>query len=224
MNFVQGNPFGLVLRSNGRVNNLRHWVQELLSERSECHGYTHVEQVVINAIGIAREEFEKGTAFKESGPWTLRQYEHMVIVALCHDNWDHKFSNNPEEDKLALKHQMEVLGFNMEDYDQIVADIDNISYSKGNIPETLMGKIAQDADRLEAIGERGLERVRIYGEHAGLDDGHALRHIQSKLIKLRGMMNLESSKYLAIDPHNVLVNYLRERGIDAEEAGAFHPC
>ena len=51
--------------------------------------------------------------------------------------------------------------------DQICQVINAVSFSKnlGKHPETIEGKIVQDADRLDAIGAVGIARTFSYGGH-----------------------------------------------------------
>ena len=94
--------------------------------------------------------------------------------------------------------------------------IENVSYSKGNTPSSLEGKIVQDADRLDALGAIGIARTFAYGGNnnrliyspGSNDDSDSVYHFYDKLFKLTELMNTANAKEVAIKRTKFMKEYL----------------
>jgi uncharacterized protein len=87
----------------------------------------------------------------------------ISLAAILHDVDDHKLFNtkNNQNARTFLEGQ----DIQVEAIEWIVDIINGVSFShnKDKVPETLEGKIVQDADRLDAIGAIGIARTFAYG-------------------------------------------------------------
>ena len=81
--------------------------------------------------------------------------------------------------------------------------------NRGKHPETLEGKIVQDADRLDAIGAVGIARTFSYGGYKGRSLTDTVQHFHDKLLLLKDEMNTETAKQMA-ENQAVLINLLKE--------------
>ena len=115
--------------------------------------------------------------------------------------------------------------------DLICHIISQVSFKGNNIitPDTIEGKIVQDADRLDAIGAIGIGRTFTYsGNHnipmhipnmpyrTNMDEksykvaSSTINHFYEKLLKLKELMNTKKGKEMAIHRHEFMEKYLKE--------------
>ncbi len=173
-------------------------VKEKLGKESSGHDYLHAKRVVKNAISIASD-------YKVD-------LEVIKVAALIHDLIDHKLES---KFKLSIAELETLLIENKYSINQIVMIkdiIENISFSKGNVPSSLEGKIVQDADRLDALGAIGIARTFAYGGknnrllYGDKNREDSLSHFYDKLFKLDGLMNTKKAKEIAIER----IKFMRE--------------
>jgi len=100
--------------------------------------------------------------------------------------------------------------------------INSVSFSRnrGRFPESLEGRIVQDADRLDAIGAIGIARTFAYGGKHGRTLDSSIGHFHEKLLLLKAMMHTEKAKELAESRHAFMEDFLKEweKELNAQEA------
>lgn len=118
--------------------------------REPAHDFFHVERVVHNARILARAEGAREDV--------------VATAALLHELFTYP-KGHPESSRagdVCAVHAREVLvrerapGALVE---PICAAIRDHAFSKGALPESLEGRVLQDADRLDALGAIGLARM-----------------------------------------------------------------
>lgn len=202
------------------LNDIKSYVQEICKNDSTGHDWYHIQRVYNNAMLINKKE--------QANEFVL------TVIVLMHDLYDHKFYNGNAEEKLkeTLK-QLNVYNCVTED------DIQNIVYSCINLGMSSNfierkelsqeGKIAQDADRLDAIGAIGIARTFTYGgkkgnliydpndnelvsekEYAQTGSRTSISHFYDKLLRIKDLMNTDIAKEIAIERHKFLEDFLHE--------------
>lgn len=92
-----------------------------------------------------------------------------------------------------------------------------------NMPMSLVAKIVQDADRLDAIGAIGIARCLTYGGafnrtlHVPPRDdnynveskGTTIRHFYDKLLHLKDMMKTDTGRKMAAERHEFMEVWLQ---------------
>jgi len=199
------------------VENAFTYIKEIFSEDCSGHDYYHSIRVYKNALTIAQKE--GGNIFQ------------IKLGALLHDVDDRKLFDTSEK----LQNARNFLKKNCVDdssIDEICNIIKSVSF-KGNesvVPDSIEGKIIQDADRLDAIGAIGVARAFAYGGHKNrpiyipnenpLDNmtaeeyenhiSSSINHFYEKLLKLKNLMNTDTAKLFAEKRHVFLEEYLDE--------------
>ena len=182
-----------------------------------AHDLNHVMRVYKNAQKLCRKE---------------KVNEKLVLSAvLLHDiisypKSDRRSKNSSVQSAKEATKFLKNLDFTSEEI-QIVSDaIRDHSFSREKIPQTLEGKILQDADRLDAIGAIGIARVFTVGGsekrpfyndedpfckiRTPNDKIWTLDHFYQKLLKLESLMNTKSAKIEAQRRTKVMKNFLSE--------------
>ncbi|MGY5150404.1 MAG: HD domain-containing protein [Candidatus Nitrosopumilus sp. bin_68KS] len=186
-------------------------------ENDPAHDFEHIMRVYKNAQKICKKE---------------RANEKLVLsAALLHD-----LVSYPKSDKRskmssiesAKKSQSILKKYNFPDEEiTIISDaIRDHSFSQKKIPDTIEGKILQDADRLDAIGAIGIARVfatsgLLKRPFYNIDDPFckkrtpddkiwAVDHFFKKLLRLESLMNTKSGKIEAKKRTRILKEFLKQ--------------
>jgi uncharacterized protein len=182
------------------VNKAKDYVKQLRDEEPTGHDFHHALRVYNNALYLS----------------VGKDVDLLVIslAALLHDLDDPKISS--KDSHLAE----DFLKQNLEEKKQreVMDIIESISFTKqkhGVYPESLEGKIVQDADRLDALGAIGIARCfaytgnkqkLIYNE--SIDDDSAIAHFYQKLLNLDIYMNTTEAKIIAENRIKYMKNFL----------------
>ena len=173
------------------------YVRSLFDSNSDGHGYDHTLRVYQNALLIA-----------ESEPGCDLQI--VALASLLHDADDHKLfstENNANARRFLTGRSMPANRI-----DRICEVINAVSFSKNRDkrPDTLEGRIVQDADRLDAIGAIGIARTFAFGGSHGRALDSSIDHFYEKLLLLKGMMNTAKARELAEARHAFMEAFLQE--------------
>jgi len=183
--------------TEAHTDKAKEYIKELFEGNSGGHDYEHSLRVYVNAMRIA--EYEKDC-----------DRETVALAALLHDADDHKLFRT--EDNANARRFLAAQGIDKEKIDSICRAINSVSFSqnKGKIPDTLEGRIVQDADRLDAIGAIGIARTFAFGGEHGRPMSDSVQHFYDKLLLLKDMMTTDRGRELAEERHKVLLDFLEE--------------
>jgi HD superfamily phosphodiesterase len=157
------------------MNSLENTIKLFYKSRDKSHDWNHVQNVKNNSIMLMKEQnFDKNNI------------DIVIIASLAHDIWDHKYlSSKCEGEKLKLDFIKILRNYDYDDktINIIISIIDNISFSKEivlrnknkklELPKNILKlrNIVSDADKLEALGEEGIQRMidyRIYKDNTDI--------------------------------------------------------
>ena len=186
-------------------------------KNDSAHDFEHIMRVYNNARKLSKIE--------------KANQKLVLCAALLHDLVSYPKSDKRSKTastKSAQEAQKILHKYNFTDAEiKIICEaIQDHSFSKNKTPNTLEGKILQDADRLDAIGAIGIARVfAVSGSEKrpfyNTDDPFcmsrkpddqkwAIDHFYRKLLKLEKLMNTNSAKKEAKRRTKILKNYLLE--------------
>ncbi|MBT8173824.1 MAG: HD domain-containing protein [Nitrosopumilus sp.] len=198
------------------LNSLKDEVKKII-KNDPAHDFEHIMRVYKNAKKICKKE---------------RANEKLVLsAALLHD-----LVSYPKSDKRsklssiesAKKSQSILKKYNFSHEEiMIISDaIRDHSFSQKKIPNTIEGKILQDADRLDALGAIGIARVfatsgSLKRPFYDIDDPFckkrnpddkiwAVDHFYKKLLTLESLMNTKSGKAEAKKRTEILKEFLKQ--------------
>ena len=182
-----------------------------------AHDFDHIMRVYKNAQQIIKKE---------------KVNEKLVLSAvLLHDivsfpKSDKRSKNSSIESAKKAKTILKKYDFTSDEITIVCDAISEHSFSQKKIPNTIEGKILQDADRLDALGAIGIARVFATGGSLqrpfyNLDDPFCkkripddktwtLDHFFEKLLKLEFLMNTQSGKIEAKKRTKILKGFLKQ--------------
>ena len=198
------------------IDSIKNEVIEIL-DNDPAHDFDHVMRVYNNAQKIIKKE-------KANQKLVLSAVLLHDIVSYPKSSKRSKFSSidSAKKSKIILKKH----GFSNEEIIIISNAIAEHSFAQNKVPQTIEGKILQDADRLDALGAIGIARV--FATSGSLnrpfyniddpfcikrnsdDDLWAVDHFFNKLLKLESMMNTKSGKIEAKKRTKVLKEFLKQ--------------
>ncbi len=193
-------------------------VKRMLEGRDPAHDFYHIMRVYRNAEMI--------------GQYECTNMEILLPAVLLHDlvvypKGSAKSSKSSDESADLAENILQSYGYPQDQINQICYCIRAHSYSKRLIPESLEGRILQDADRLDALGAIGIARIfsvsgsenrTFYNANdpfcrsdRDLDDTQwTLDHFQTKLLKLEDSMHTETAKKIAQERTRFMLLFIRQ--------------
>ena len=202
------------------INKVKNYVKTICENDSTGHDWWDIQRVYNNAMLINQ---------KENADEFI-----ITIIVLMHDLYDHKFYNGNIEEKLeeTLK-ELDICNYiSKNDIKNIIYSCANLGFSANIVGKkelSIEGKIAQDADRLDAIGAIGIARTFAYGgkkgnsiydpynnelvneeEYKQKGSKTSISHFYDKLLKIKDLMNTDTAKIIAQERHKYLEDFLQE--------------
>jgi uncharacterized protein len=198
------------------LDSLKDEVKEL-TKHDSAHDFEHIMRVYKNAQKICKQE---------------KVNKNLVLSSiLLHDVVSYPKSD--KRSKTSSIHSAKKSKLILKKYDYSDVEIMIISnairdhsFSQNKTPETMEGKILQDADRLDALGAIGIARVFATGGSLNRpfynsndpfckkrnpdDKTWTLDHFYQKLFKLESLMNTKSGKVEAKKRTRVLKEFLNQ--------------
>ena len=191
------------MQSDMVVAAAKQYIETLFAGNAGGHGADHTLRVYRIAMAIAESE--------------ICDPDIVALAALLHDADDHKLFDT--KDNANARAFLKGQNIPEEMVDRICAAVNSVSFSqnRGRRPETIEGKIVQDADRLDAIGAVGAARTFAYGGEHGRSLDDSIAHFHEKLLLLKDEMNTETGRRLAEERHAFLLAFLGEYRKEMEE-------
>jgi uncharacterized protein len=185
---------------------LHEFVQEHTAHFDESHDLAHAKAVHELACAIATPD---------SDPLVI------MYAALLHDVCDTKYAGHPKTiDKAALHEYVRNSPLSPRQADMVIFVIENVSFSKQRagrrqVPPDAEFQahldIVSDADKIEALGERGIFRCITYTQATGgRVPADVVVHCKEKLLRLKDdYIVTPTGKALAEPRHRMIVDYVR---------------
>ena len=192
------------------------FARDIFADDSSGHDFYHTMRV---------HDLARTICSKEGGDMDI-----VRLASLLHDVDDRKlFGDNGYANARRF---MDSESIDLVIQDVVCHIISQISF-KGEdtvIPDTLEGRIVQDADRMDAIGAIGIARTFAYGGSRGrqmhipgemyregmseaeyfANCGTSINHFHEKLLKLKDLMNTPTAREMAEHRHAYMVGFLEE--------------
>lgn len=206
----------LILMTKLKLERLREYVKTRL-ENDAAHDFEHIMRVFKNAIMIARKE--------------KADIRMITAAVLLHDiisypKSDPRSKNSSLESAEESKKILKKHDFSQDEIKIIADAIRDHSFSRRVVPQTLEGKILQDADRLDALGAIGIARTFAVGgaenrpfynkddpfckKRSPDDKNWTLDHFYKKLLLLEKTMNTKTGRTIARKRIKIMKKFLDE--------------
>lgn len=200
----------------GTFDRAEDYIRRLFEGESSGHDYYHSMRVHDLARSICAEEGGEEDIVR--------------LAALLHDADDRKMFSTV--DHANARGFMDSEGIAKDVQDRVCHIISQISF-KGKdsvVPDSLEGRIVQDADRMDAIGAIGIARAFAYGGSKGramhipgesfkegmseseyyANQGTSVNHFYEKLLLLKDMMTTPTGRRMAESRHQYMLGFLDE--------------
>ncbi|MBA3995109.1 MAG: phosphohydrolase [Cyanobacteria bacterium DS2.3.42] len=193
-------------------------VKEKLGDDSTGHDYFHIMRVRALAVRLAGEEGADVYVAE--------------LAALLHDIADWKFHDGDlDAGPRVATEWLQSLGEPPETVEKVASIIKEVSYKGAGVkttPQSIEGKVVQDADRLDALGAIGIARTFAYGgkfdrpmyvpgqspvmhqtfEQYKNSRGCTLNHFYEKILLLKERLNTNAARALADERHKYVEEFV----------------
>lgn len=200
------------------IEETRKFVKNLLEKEGTGHDWWHIERVYQNALHIMEEE--------------KCDEKKVKLAVLLHDIGDYKLHDGVDKTQELVSDFLRKHSISEDEINSILKIIKQISFSENQNqkPDSIEAQIAQDADRLDAMGAIGIARAFAYGGSKGrllyhpdiepenyqntaqyrISQSPTINHFYEKLLLLKNTMNTEAAKKIAINRHHFMEMYLEQ--------------
>ena len=182
-------------KQNKLISDAKDYIAKLFEGHSDGHDLDHSLRVFSNAVAIARKE----------PPCDM---EAVALAALLHDADDHKLFDTVNNQNARTFLESHNVDSDKIDFICTISNAVSCSKNRGKTPDSLEGKIGQDADRLDAMGAIGIARTFAYGGKHGRPLDGGIEHFHEKLLLLKDEMNTQTARELAESRHAFLEEFL----------------
>ncbi len=188
-----------------------------LGQNDTAHDFEHIMRVLKNATLISK---------KEKADMRIVTAAVLLHDIISYPKSDPRSKNSSAESAQESRKILKKYNFTQDEIDIIHDAIRDHSFSRGATPQTLEGKILQDADRLDALGAIGIartfsvsgsERRPFYSnidpfckKRLPDDKSWAVDHFYKKLLLLEKTMNTNAGKIEARKRIKTMKNFLDE--------------
>ena len=201
----------------GSLEKLKLEIKRRMEKNDPAHDFEHIMRVYKNAQKIGKKE---GANMKL-----------VLIAVLLHDIVSYPKSGRKSKTssvKSALEAQkiLKRYGYSNNDIRIVSKAIKDHSFSRGTVPNSLEGKVLQDADRLDAIGAVGIARAFVVGgaekrpfynkndpfckSRRPDDQNWTLDHFYKKLLLLEKKMNTKTAQTEARRRTKIMKKFLND--------------
>ncbi len=193
------------------------YVKEYFKDEGSGHDWWHIHRVRNLALNISEQE--GGNVFI------------IELAALLHDLDDWKLVNPDDESKTEA--WLKSINLSQEETTKIIEIIEQVSFKGAGVETKAISteaKIAQDADRLDAIGAIGIARTFAYGGnknrlmydpdiksemHQSFDayqktTAPTINHFYEKLLLLKDRLNTKTAINIAKSRHLFMEDFLKQ--------------
>ena len=196
---------------------LKKQVKKMMAKNDPAHDFEHILRVYSNAERICKKE--------------KVDKKLVLTAALLHDiisfpKSDKRSKTSSSKSAIKAKKILQKLSYSKDEINIIADAIESHSFSKNKIPNTIEGKILQDADRLDALGAIGIARTfavagaenrSFYNSNDPFcvsrkpdDQEWTVDHFFKKLLLLESKMNTKSGKIEAKRRTKVIKKFLND--------------
>ena len=196
---------------------LKKQVKKMMAKNDPAHDFEHILRVYSNAEKICKKE--------------KVDKKLVLTAALLHDiisfpKSDKRSKTSSSKSAIKAKKILQKLSYYKDEINIIADAIESHSFSKNKIPNTIEGKILQDADRLDALGAIGIARTfavagaenrSFYNSNDPFcvsrkpdDQEWTVDHFFKKLLLLESKMNTKSGKIEAKRRTKVIKKFLND--------------
>jgi uncharacterized protein len=216
----------VAVKTDPAMDKIEAFAKDVLSKYDDSHGWSHIEAVWVHAQDIARSYIDPVARAAD------RQFQQeLQALVYLHDVLDHKYKD--VQPPYVYPRTLFVLenAFGQARAEALLRIIDNFGFTreaqgkrdKFDTRDTILLQIVSDADRLDALGARGLLRCETFNviklqrrsPQQYISEAEVqkamIQHCHDKLLRLlpEGFFKTERGRELARPLHQQVVDYVQ---------------